>query len=742
MFGGNSEESIHDIALDPAGNIYVTGRTQDNAGFPVTAGAFQTTKPGNTDAFVSKFNPQGSALIYSTFLGGSLDENNRNTRGGRIAVDAAGNAYIAGETSSANFPTSGNAADATYAADLANPADAFYVKLGPTGAFLYGTFIGGTDFEFSSGIAVDGTGNVYVYGATASDVVEGFPHTPNAYDGTLNQGDVFLQKYDPAGARIYSTLLGGTGVENNFLIAGGGLAIDEAGRAYITGDTYATDFPIVNGYQTTFGGGNSYDVFLAVIDPSIAGAGGLIYSSYLGGNGQDLAYSIAYAGSRQVVVVGEADPNFPTMNALDATFGGGNHDVFIAKFDTAATGAASLVYSTYLGGSDFEMAYDVAVDPQGNVHVVGDTRSADFPQVGALSTIFFLTQPFIAKINAAGTALIYSTYFGAQSNGKMIGAVTTNAIGETLVRGQHQQRSRESAARRRLADGQSVPERLWRRRSRRGDRAHHHGRSRRRRYRRPAERLGNAVRPRSERPERRQRRERRSRRRSRQQRDGAGERLASARVRHHLSRGRRDRHVLRHAARDRESDGHAGESPDALPEVERHGRAALHERRRADARDHRRRHGGEHGERSVLHADRSGRAGGRGSHDDVGQHAATAATPNAAFCTRTATTWYLAEGATHGFFDLFYLIQNPGSARRTSRSPTCCRIRCAPIVQTLTVPAQQPCRRSRSTRSRASRRPTCRRASARPTACRSWWSARCISAGRDRPSRPVTKAPA
>jgi hypothetical protein len=435
LFGGNSEEWIHDIALDPAGNIYITGRTQDNAGFPITAGAFQGTKPGNTDAFVSKFNPQGSALIYSTFLGGTLDENNRNQRGGRIAVDAAGNAYIAGETSSANFPTTANGHDQTYATANANPSDAFYVKLGPTGAFLYGTFIGGTDFEYSSGIAVDGTGNVYVYGATASDAIEGFLHTPDAYDATLDMGDAFLQKYNPAGVRIYSTLLGGFGTENNFLIAGGGLAIDEAGRAYVTGDTYATNFPIVNGYQPTYGGGNSFDVFLAVIDPSIAGAGGLIYSTYLGGNGQDLAYSIAYAGSRQVVVVGEAAPNFPTKNALDATFGGGNRDAFVAKFDTAAVGAASLVYSTYLGGSDFDYAYDVAVDPQGNVHVVGDTRSTDFPQVGALSTIFFLTQPFITKINAAGTALIYSTYFGAQSNGKMIGAVTTNAIGETWFAG-------------------------------------------------------------------------------------------------------------------------------------------------------------------------------------------------------------------------------------------------------------------------------------------------------------------
>jgi Beta-propeller repeat len=436
IFGGNSEESIFDIALDPAGNIYVTGRTQDNSGFPTTPGAFQPNKGGGvSDAFVSKFNPQGSALIYSTFLGGTGDENNRNVRGGRIAVDAAGNAFITGETNSANFPVSGNAADSTYAANIANPADSFYVKLGPTGAFVYGTYIGGTDHEFASGIAVDAAGNAYIYGTTASDAAEGFTHTAGAYDSTLNQGDVFLQKYDPNGVRTYSTLLGGTGTENSFLQAGGGLAIDDAGRAYLTGDTYALDFPIVNGFQTTFGGGSAYDVFLAVIDPSIAGAGGLIYSTYLGGNGQDLAYGIAYAGGRHVVIVGEADPNFPTKNALDASHNGGNSDAFIARFDTAATGAASLVFSTYLGGATNDVAYDVAVDQQGNIHVVGDTDSTDFPQVAPLSTIKFLTQPFIAKINAAGSALIYSTYFGAQSNGKQIGAVTTNAIGETFFAG-------------------------------------------------------------------------------------------------------------------------------------------------------------------------------------------------------------------------------------------------------------------------------------------------------------------
>ena len=212
------------------------------------------------------------------------------------------------------------------------------------------------------------------------------------------------------------------------------------------------------------------------------------------------------------------------------------------------------------------MAYDVAVDPQGNVHVVGDTRSADFPQVGALSTIFFLTQPFIAKINAAGTAIIYSTYFGAQSNGKMIGAVTTNAIGETWFAGN----TNSDRANPPNDDGWPMVN-AFQTVYGGGDRDAVIGRIT---TADPGDAdtdglpndWENAVRARPERSERRQRRERRSRRRPRQQRDGAGERLASARVRHHLSRGRRDRHVLRHAARDRESDGHAGESADALPE--------------------------------------------------------------------------------------------------------------------------------------------------------------------------------
>ena len=436
-FGGTSEENIHDIALDPSGNIYVTGRTQGLAGFPTTPGAFQPTKPGaslTTDAFVSKFNPAGSALIYSTFLGGSGEDNNRALRAGRVAVDTAGNAYVAGDTSSADFPVSVNAADATYGGGLSNPSDGYYVKLGPTGGFLYGTFIGGSDYDYTHGIAVDPAGSVYVMGATRSDAAEGFAQTANAFSATLSgTQDAFLTKFDAGGARVYSTFLGGTGQENSFLSVGGGVVVDGVGRAYLTGETPGLGFPIVGGYQTVFGGVN--DAFLAVIDTTLSGAASLVYSTYLGGTGQDLGYDIAYAGGRQVVIVGEADPGFPVVNAFDATHNGGNSDVFVARLDTALSGAASLLYSTYIGGADYEFPWDVAIDPLGAVHVVGETRSTNFPAVNPIRTNFFQLEPFVFKMNAGGTALVYSTLFGIESNYKQVRAVATNAAGDTFIAG-------------------------------------------------------------------------------------------------------------------------------------------------------------------------------------------------------------------------------------------------------------------------------------------------------------------
>jgi uncharacterized repeat protein (TIGR01451 family) len=438
FFGGSSQENAYDIALDPAGSIYLTGQTTAGAGFPTTPGAQQPTKPGLSDAFVAKFNPAGTALIYSTFLGGTNNENTRTQRSGRIAVDAVGNAYIAGDTSSTDFPVGGSGADTVFGGGAAGQTDAFYVKLGPTGAFLYGTYMGGIDYDTAVGIGVDSTGNVYVAGSTLSDAAT-FPQTANGYDQVRTGYDAFLTKFNASGTRVYSTFLGGSGGDN-YNVKAGGLAVDDQGRAYLTGDTYSTDFPVVGGYQATFSGPSGYDAFLAVIDTTLSGVPSLVYSTYLGGSGADIPYGIAYAGSRQVVIVGETGilsapfAAFPTKNPYDATFNG-VRDAFVARFDTSLTGNASLVFSTYLGGSDYEYANDVAVDLQGAIHVVGDVRSTDFPLVNPVSTGFDFIGKFVTKMNATGTVLLYSTYFGGVVNGVGAFGVATNAAGDTYITG-------------------------------------------------------------------------------------------------------------------------------------------------------------------------------------------------------------------------------------------------------------------------------------------------------------------
>ena len=432
FFGGGSQERAYDIALDPTGNIYITGSTAGAGTLPVTPGAFQSTRPGLSDAFVAKLNPAGTALIYCTFLGGTDDENTYSFRPGRIAADAAGNAYVAGDTSSADFPVGGAGADTTYGGGISTPADAFYVKLGPTGAFLYGTYAGGVAMDWATGIAVDAAGNVYLGGGTADGTT--FAQTGNAYDATANGYDAFLSKFDASGTRVYSTFIGGTGGEMYFQLAGG-LAIDNAGRAYVTGDTYSTNFPIVNGYQAAFGAGSAYDAFLAVIDTTQAGAASLVYSTYLGGTGTDMGMGIAYIGNRQVYVAGEADAGFPTANALDATYGGGNSDGFVTRIDTSQAGAASMIWSTFIGGTLADRMWDVAADASGNAHLAGESASTDWPQVGAISTHINLTQPVVAKINAAGTTLLFSSYFAGGGNGKGAMAVTTNPAGDMFVAG-------------------------------------------------------------------------------------------------------------------------------------------------------------------------------------------------------------------------------------------------------------------------------------------------------------------
>jgi hypothetical protein len=238
--GGNG------IAVDASGNAYITGQTY-SSNFPTTPGAFQTASPhaGSGHAFVSKLNATGSALVYSTYLGGNFVD-----AGGGIAVDASRNAYLVGWTASSNFPTTPGAFQST----LAGSGHAFVSKLNAIGsALVYSTYLGGSGYDHGWGIAVDPSGNAYATGVTSSS---NFPTTPGAVQATYGggQNDAFLSKLNATGsALLYSTLLGGTQADT-----GWGIAVDASGNAYVTGWTESSDFPTTPGaFQTTFGGETS-----------------------------------------------------------------------------------------------------------------------------------------------------------------------------------------------------------------------------------------------------------------------------------------------------------------------------------------------------------------------------------------------------------------------------------------------------------------------------------------------------
>jgi hypothetical protein len=331
-FGGNLDDFGRGIALDSAGNAYITGWTVCRSTvctFP-TANAFQPNYAGgNNDAFVTKINSGGSALIYSTYLGGGKIINGTDDWGQAIAVDSLGSAYVTGYTFSPDFPVTAGAFDTARAG-----LDAFVTKFSPDGASLvYSTFLGGAGHEQGQGIAVDASGNAYVTGLTESSdspftsVNEGFPVTPGAFQ-TKGSFDAFVTKLNPTGsALIYSTYLGG----NKDVDRGWAIALDDSGNVYITGDTISNNFPVSNAIQASYGGGLS-DAFVTKLN---ATGSGLIYSTFLGGNLSDEGRGIAADRSGEVYVTGDtSSANFPTANPLQVNNGGGinNHDdAFVVK---------------------------------------------------------------------------------------------------------------------------------------------------------------------------------------------------------------------------------------------------------------------------------------------------------------------------------------------------------------------------------------------------------------------------
>ena len=376
FIGGTNFDWGRGITVDSAGNAYVTGQTK-SSNFPTTSGAFDRSFNVDScprcgidqeDAFVLKLNAAGSALTYSTFLGGFQEDDSFG-----IAIDGARNAYVTGQTGSSNFPVTTGAFDRTANGSF----DAFVTKLNAAGsALVYSTRLGGEDNELPEAVKVDAGGNAYVGGSTRSAE---FPTTPGAFDTTHAGGafderfDLFQTKLNPAGsALVYSTFIGGPG--NDF---GSDFDIDSGGNAYI------------------LGGGSALKL-------NAAGSA-LLYTRPVAGAG-----AIVAEADGEAWIGGAAGPDGPvTPDAFDPFFNGGVVDAYVAKLD--ATG--SVTFASFLGGSESEAANDIAQDPAGDVYLTGHTYSPDFTttpgafdRTWAGDPLIFWGDAFVAKVDVDATA--------------------------------------------------------------------------------------------------------------------------------------------------------------------------------------------------------------------------------------------------------------------------------------------------------------------------------------------------
>lgn len=423
VLGGNESDFGTDLATDGAGNAYVTGFTNSTTFSGVGGGSLQPAHAGGgDDAFVTKLNAAG-AIVYSTYLGSSgFDQSNA------IAVDSAGNAYVSGYTESSTFPgVNGGSIQPAKGGGV----DAFVTKINASGtAIVYSTFLGGSEHDHARGIAVDGGGNAYVVGITNDPV---FPGVSGSSPQSINAGgfDAFVTKINAAGTAIlYSTFLGGTNDDRGY-----GIAVSGTGDAYVTGEVTSLTFTGVSAgsIQPGHGGGLS-DTFVTRINP--AGTA-IVYSTFLGGGGDDLGMGIAVDGTGNAYVTGTtSSTTFPGVNggSLQPAFAGGLHDAFVTKINPAGT---AIVYSTFLGGSAQDLATGIAVDGGRNAYVVGLTFSTVFPGINGSSvqpTHGGASDAFVTKINAAGTAIVYSTFWGGLQ-GDYGNAVAVDSGGNTYFAG-------------------------------------------------------------------------------------------------------------------------------------------------------------------------------------------------------------------------------------------------------------------------------------------------------------------
>jgi beta-propeller repeat-containing protein/ASPM-SPD-2-Hydin domain-containing protein/centrosomal CEP192-like protein len=427
--GGSSTDQGAGIAVDGSGDVYVTGFTQ-SADFPLlgTLPAPNNALQGSTDAFVTKLNPSGSALLYSTYLGGTnVDE------GTGIAVDSAGNAYVTGFTQSTDFPLASPLPSPNNA--LQGSADAFVTKLNPAGsALVYSTYLGGSGVDQGTGIAVDSSGNAYVTGFTESSnfpVLNPLPAPNNVLQGL---SDAFATKLSTTGSLAYSTYLGGSGSDQ-----GNAIAVDGTGNAYVTGFTNSSaNFPVTSGvFQTVLKG--TFNAFVAKLNTTTTTSVPPVYCTYLGGSGTDEGFGVAIDGSGNAYVTGgTSSADFPSTNSLAAPNNAlqGPSDAFVTKLNPTGT---ALLYSTYLGGTGSDQGNAIAVDVSGNAYVTGFTNSSNFPMASPVQNAngggfdAFLTE---LAFSGSTLSLVYSTYLGGSGTDDGVGiAIDSLSLPNAYVTG-------------------------------------------------------------------------------------------------------------------------------------------------------------------------------------------------------------------------------------------------------------------------------------------------------------------
>jgi hypothetical protein len=424
--GGNFSDEPYGIAVDSAGNAYVAGTTA-SPDFPGTSlssipsgTSYQPVDPvfsGVLEAFVTKINAAGTALVYSTYLGGGTCGPDYSTWGTAIAVDSGGNAYVAGYTTTDGFPGTGSSPIQSTLGPPCGGSNGFVTEFNAMGnALVYSTYLGGSsNYDYATAIAVDSVGNAYVTGSTQSpnfpgtslsSIPSGYSYQP-VYGGNI---DAFVTKISAGGTQLlYSTYLGGSNSDS-----GNGIAVDSAGNAYVTGATESTAFPGTGSSLIQSSLGGPVNAFVTEIN---AGGTALVYSTYLGGSIQDGGMGIAVDSLGNAYVTGfTSSTNFPTMNPIQSALGG-SEDAFVTEINAGGT---ALVYSTYLGGSGSDFGNGIAVDSAGNAYVTGYTQSTDFPGTSSSTIQSTLggagfTDVFVTEINAGGTALVYSTYLGGSN---------------------------------------------------------------------------------------------------------------------------------------------------------------------------------------------------------------------------------------------------------------------------------------------------------------------------------------